>query len=111
MKKVSFMIFVLSLISLLSIEVNAQEPKEEIKAVTKELQKEKEEIKLSELPVAVTKALGEQFAEYTAEKAYKGKKADKAVYLVKLSKDGETKKVWISAEGKVIERKKKAQNQ
>jgi len=113
MRKLRFL-FLFAALSLLTTTTFAQEIKEEVKAVAKEVkavvkevQEEKVEIKLSELPEAVTKVLGEEFAEFTAEKAYKTKKENKEVYYIKLSKDGKYKKVLISADGKVIEQKKK----
>ena len=110
MRKLRF-VFLFAALGLFTTATIAQEVKkevkEEVKAAAKKVQKEKVEVKLSELPEAVSKALGEQFAEFTAEKAYKAKKENKEVYYIKLSKDGKSKKVWISAEGKVIEQKKK----
>ncbi len=54
------------------------------------------------MPEAVTKALGEQFAESTAEKAYKVSKEGEDIYHVKLEKDGAYSMVHFSAEGKVL---------
>ncbi len=69
-----------------------------------EVVQEKVEVQISELPEAVTKTLGEQFAEYAAEKAYKSILDEKEVYYVKLAKGEEYIKVLIDAEGNVIEK-------
>jgi len=98
MRKLSFL-FLVAALSLISTATFAQEIKEEVKVVAQE---EAVEIKLSELPEAVTKALGEQFAEHTAEKAYKAKKDGKDIFQVKLEKDGSYTMVHFSAEGEVL---------
>ena len=63
MRKLSFL-FLFAALSLISLTTFAQEMKEDVKARATEMIQEKVEIKLSELPEAVTKALGEEFAEY-----------------------------------------------
>ncbi len=88
-------------LSLVSTTTFAQEVKEDVKAVAEEVQ-EKVEIKLSELPEAVTAVLGEEFAEHTAEKAYKVIQDDQEVFHVKLEKDGAYTMVHFDAEGKVL---------
>jgi ABC-type phosphate transport system substrate-binding protein len=105
MRKLSFL-FLFAAFGLASTTTFAQEVKEEVKAVVEKVQKqEKVEIKLSELPEAVTKALGEEFAEYTAGKAYKVTKDGTASFYVKLEKDGTVTKVHFNAEGKVLGQK------
>ena len=101
MKKLSFL-FLVAAMSLVSTITFAQEMKEEVKAVVEEIAQEKVEIKLSELPEAVTKALGEQFAEHTAEKAYKAQKDGADVYMVKLEKGGAYTIAHFDAEGKLL---------
>jgi len=108
MKKVIYF-FVVAWISLASTTTFAQEVKEEVKAVVQEKRQDKIEVKISELPEAVTKTLNEKYAEYTTEKAYKATKDAKAVYYVKLVNGEQYIKVLIDAEGKVIERKGKGQ--
>jgi len=102
MRKLSFL-FLFAALSLVSTATFAQDNKEEVKAVTVEVQQDMEEVALSDLPDAVKKTLGETFAEYAAEKALKAKKDDKVIYYIKLQKDGEFVTVMIDAEGKVIE--------
>ncbi len=101
MKKLGFL-FLVAAFSLVSITTFAQEMKEEVKAVVEQVAQEKVEIKLSELPEAVTKALGEQFAEHTAEKAYKAQKDGADIYMVKLEKDGAYTMAHFDAEGKLL---------
>ena len=104
MRKLSFL-FLFAALSLISLTTFAQEMKEDVKARATEMIQEKVEIKLSELPEAVTKALGEEFAEYTAAKAYKAKKANKEIFHVKLEKEGKYTMVHFDAEGNVIGKK------
>jgi ElaB/YqjD/DUF883 family membrane-anchored ribosome-binding protein len=102
MRKLSYLI-VFAALSLISTTTFAQEEGEEVKAEAKEmLQQEKVEVKLSELPEAVTKTLSEQFEEYTAEKAYKGVEDEKVVYYIHLIKEGENIVAAIDADGNVI---------
>jgi len=108
MRKVIYF-FVVAIISLASTTTFAQEVKEEVKAVVQEKLQDKTEVKISELPEAVTKTLSEKYAEYTAEKAYKVSKDNKEVYYVKLVNGEQYIKVLIDAEGKVIEKKDKGQ--
>lgn len=99
MRKLSILL-AFAVLSLVSTTTFAQETKEEVK----EIVQDKVEIQISELPEAVTKTLGEQFAEFTAEKAYKSVLDEKEVYYVKLVKDGEYNVVLIDAEGNVIQK-------
>ena len=101
MRKLGFL-FLFAALSLVSTITFAQEVQKEVNAVVKEVVQEKVEIKLSELPEAVMKALGEQFAESTAEKAYKVTKEGQDIYHVKLEKDGAYTMVHFDAEGKVL---------
>ena len=104
MRKLSFL-FLFAALSLFTTTTFAQEIKEEVKATATKAIQEKVEIKLSELPEAVTKTLGEEFAEFTAAKAYKAKKDNADVFYVKLKKDGKYTKVLIDATGKVLDKK------
>ena len=104
MRKLSFL-FLFAALSLFTTTTFAQEVKEEIKATATKAVQEKSEIKLSELPEVVTDVLGDQFAEYTAEKAYKATKDNAEVFYIKLKKDGKYTKVLIDATGKVLEKK------
>ncbi len=99
MRKLSILL-AFAVLSLVSTTTFAQETKEEVK----EIVQDKVEIQISELPEAVTKTLGEQFAEFTAEKAYKSVLDEKEVYYVKLVKDGEYNVVLIDAEGNVVQK-------
>ncbi len=99
MKKLGLLL-AFAVLSLVSTTTFAQEVKEEVQEVVQE----KVEVQISELPEAVTKTLGEQFAEYAAEKAYKSILDEKEVYYVKLAKGEEYIKVLIDAEGNVIEK-------
>ncbi len=100
MRKLSFL-FLVAALSLVSTATFAQEikDKEEVQSV---MQEEAVEIKLSDLPEAVTKTLGDEFAEYTAEKAYKAKKDSQYIFQVKLEKDGSYTMVDFSTDGKVL---------
>lgn len=105
MKKLSYLI-VFVMLSLISTTAFAQEIKGKVKMESKEmLQKEKVEVKLSELPEAVTDVLGDEFDGYTAKKAYKATKKNKEVFYIKLEKEGKYIKVLIDTEGQVIEKK------
>ncbi len=104
MRKLSILL-AFAVLSLVSTTTFAQETKEEVKEVVQD----KVEIQISELPEAVTKTLGEQFAEFTAEKAYKSVLDEKEVYYVKLVKDGEYSVVLIDAEGNVIQKEEPKQ--
>ncbi|HHC80947.1 MAG TPA: hypothetical protein ENK46_13770 [Flavobacteriia bacterium] len=98
-------VFVFAAIGLVSTTTFAQEDKENSKAAIQEKVQDKVEVTINELPEAVTKTLGEQYAAYTAEKAYKATKDKKEVYYVKLVKGEDYIKVLIDADGKVIEKK------
>ena len=101
MRKLRFLVLFAAL-GLFTMTTFAQEVKEEVKAVASAIAQEKVEIKLSELPEAVTKALSEQFAESTAEKAYKATQDGQDIYHVKLENDGAYTLVHFDAEGKVL---------
>ena len=102
MRKLSFLL-VIAMVSLLSTTTFAQETKEEVQVVANDVQQDMEEVKLSDMPDAVKKTLGETFAEYSTEKVLKAKKDGKVIYYIKLQKDGEFVTVMIDEEGKVIE--------
>ena len=102
MRKLSFLL-VIVMVSLLSTTIVAQETTKEVQVVANSVQQDMEEVKLSDLPDAVKKTLGETFAEYSAEKALKAKKDDAFIYYIKLQKDGQFTTVMINEEGKVIE--------
>lgn len=57
------------------------------------------EIKVDELPTAVSKSLSEGYSDYTIVKAYKG--SDDS-YKVDLKKDQETISVYFNADGKFL---------
>ena len=99
MRKLRFLVLFAAL-GLFTMTTFAQEVKEE--ATVETVAQEKVEIQLSELPEAVTKALGEQFADSTAEKAYKATQDGQDIYHVKLEKDGAYTLVHFDAEGKVL---------
>jgi len=101
MRKLSFL-FLFAAFSLVTTTTFAQEVKEEVKTVALATAQEKVEIKLSELPEAITKTIGEQFAESTAEKAYKATQDGQDIYHVKLEKDGAYTLVHFDTEGKVL---------
>ena len=101
MRKLRFLILFAAL-GLFTTATFAQEIEEDVKAVAEKAVQEKVEIKLSELPEAITKTLGEQFAEFTVEKAYKATQDGQDIYHVKLQKDGAYSMVHFDAEGKVI---------
>ena len=102
MRKLSFL-FVVAMMSLFSTTIVAQETREEAQVVASDVQQDMEEVKLSDLPDAIKKTLGETFAEYSAEKALKAKKDSKVIYYIKLQKDGQFTTVMIGEDGKVIE--------
>ncbi len=105
MKKLNYLI-VLGVFGLINTTMYAQEVIQKVKTEVKEiLQEEKVEVKLSELPEAVTDVLEDEFVGYTAKKAYKTKKEDKEVFYIKLEKEGKYIKVLIDAGGTVIEKK------
>lgn len=99
MRKLSILL-AFAVLSLISTTTFAQEATEEVQEVTQD----KVEVQVSELPEAVTKALGENFAEYTATKAYKSVLDEKEVYTITLVKDEESVDVLIDAEGNVIQK-------
>ncbi|RPD90379.1 hypothetical protein EGM88_15625, partial [Aureibaculum marinum] len=86
------------------INTYAQEV-EEVVEVVETTQQDKVEIQVSELPETVTNALTADFADYTADKAYKTMKDEQEVYWVVLSKEDTSIKVLFNAEGKVLEQK------
>ena len=104
MKKLSFL-FLFAVLSLCTTTIFAQEVKEEVKAMATKAVQEKVEIKLSELPESVTKVLGEEFADFTAAKAYKAKKENKDIFHVKLEKEGKYTLVHFDSDGNVLGKK------
>jgi hypothetical protein len=104
MRKLSFL-FLFAALSLFTTTTFAQEINEDVKNAAAEAVQEKVEIKISELPKAVTKTLSQQFAEFTAEKAYKATQDDQEVFYVKLSKDGANSMILFDTEGKILAKK------
>ena len=97
MKKLIYLLLI-GAFSLTSTTVFAQETKE-----AQETIQDKVEVQLSDLPEAVTKALGENFAGYTAEKAYKVIHNKKEIYYIYMVKDDESIRVIIDTEGNIQE--------
>ncbi|MCF6296485.1 MAG: hypothetical protein L3J08_00625 [Flavobacteriaceae bacterium] len=97
MKKLIYLLMI-GAFSLTSTTIFAQEVKE-----AQETVQDKVEVQLSDLPEAVTKALGENFAGYTAEKAYKIMHNEKEIYYVYMVKDDESIRVIIDADGNIQE--------
>lgn len=100
MRKLRFL-FLFAALSLFTTTTFAQEIKEEVKEKASKTIQKKVEIKLSELPEAVSKVLGKEFAEFTAAKAYKAKKDNKEIFHVKLEKDGKYTMVHFDSEGNI----------
>ena len=105
MKKLS-LLFVFALFTLVSTTSFAQEVKE-ANAKTKTIQQKKVEVKIGELPSAVTKTLAEKYSDYTAAKAYKKTVNKKKIYCIDLVKEDESLTVNIDSEGTVIKKKNK----
>ncbi|MDY7394797.1 hypothetical protein UMM65_06060 [Aureibaculum sp. 2210JD6-5] len=103
MRKLSFLV-AFAVMSLVSTATFAQEVEETVVEAVAQ-QEEKVEIQVSELPEAVTAALAADFADYSADKAYKTTKDEQEVYWVVLSKEDANIKVLFDAEGKVIKQK------
>ncbi len=103
MRKLSFLV-AFAVMSLVSTTTFAQEVEETVVEAVAQ-QEEKVEIEVSELPEAVTAALAADFADYSADKAYKTMKDEQEVYWVVLSKEDANIKVLFDAEGKVVEQK------
>ena len=103
MKKLSFLV-AFAVLSLISTATFAQEVEETVVEAAAQ-QQDKVEIQVSELPEAVTAALAADFADYSADKAFKTMKDEKEVYWVVLSKEDANIKVLFDAAGKVIEQK------
>ena len=101
MKKLSYVI-VIAVLSLVGTTAYGQEIEETVEQVE---QQEKVEIELSDLPEAVSKAIAADFAEYTADKAFKKLKDDAIVYFVTLAKGEEKIGLYYNAEGKLLEKK------
>jgi hypothetical protein len=99
MRKLSILL-AFAVLSLVSTTAFAQEVKEEVQEVAQD----KVEVQISELPEAVTKTLGENYAEYTATKAYKSVLDEKEVYTITLVKEQESVEVLIDADGNVIQK-------
>ncbi len=103
MKKLSFLV-AFAVMSLVSTTTFAQEVEETVVEAVAQ-QEDKVEIQISELPETVTATLAADFADYSADKAYKTMKDEQEVYWVVLSKEDANIKVLFDAEGKVIEQK------
>ena len=97
MRKLSFLIAFTTL-SLISTTTFAQEAQ-----ATEVVQQEKVEIKTSDLPEAVTKAVAADFQGYTIDKAFKSSIEGQDIFTVQLSKDGEALEINYTAEGKVVQ--------
>ncbi|MBJ2173829.1 hypothetical protein JBL43_06235 [Aureibaculum sp. A20] len=104
MRKLSFLAAV-AVMSLVSTTTFAQEEEViEVVEVVEAAQEESVEIQISELPEAITTTIAADFADYTADKAFKVLKDEKEAYSVILSQEGQTTiKVLFDSEGKVIE--------
>lgn len=64
--------------------------------------KDKEEVKVADLPYSVTSALNsDEYRGWIAEKAWKKKSDDGTTYYVKVKKGDETKKLKITEDGNV----------
>ena len=101
MKKLIYL-FAFGVLSLTSTTAFAQEVKEVKEKVQKTIQ-DKVEVQIGDLPEAVTKTLGEKFAEYTAEKAYKITYNKKEIYYIDLIKEEKSIKTVIDSKGNIIE--------
>ena len=64
---------------------------------------ERVEIAVSDLPAPITSLLGDKFAGYSVDKAYKVEKQGTTVYFVDLSKDGQSVTMLFDENGNVIE--------
>ncbi|MDT0677543.1 hypothetical protein [Autumnicola musiva] len=69
-----------------------------------------EKIEVSALPSAVTTAIETDYAEATIQEAWVKEKEDKKVYKIKLTVNGEEKKVYADAEGNWIDVKEKKED-
>ena len=98
MRKLSYLILiaVLGLSSANTFAINVDV------AITQE---DKVEIKISELPKAVTKTLSKEFAEFTVVKAYKATIYNKDVFYLKLVKNGIYAGARINADGTIVGQK------
>lgn len=103
MRKLSFLV-AFAVMSLVSTATFAQEVEEAVVEAAAQ-QQEKVEVQVSELPEAITAAIAADFADYSADKAYKTTKDEQEVYWVVLSKEDAKIKVLFDAAGKVIEQK------
>ncbi len=108
MRKVIYL-WVFTAVSLISTTTFAQKVEEKINVKVQEQTQNKLEVKISELPDAVTKAIGEQYAGFTIEKAYKST-AKEEIYIVKLLKGEKHIKVLMDAKGNLIKKKEKLDN-
>jgi len=97
MRKLSFLI-AFAVLSLISTATFAQEEQ-----ATENVQQEKAEIQLGDLPEAVATAVTADFQGYTAEKAFKSSIDGQDIFTIQLSKDGEAFEVNYNAEGKVVQ--------
>ena len=95
MKKLKFLLVVL-VMSLMSTISFAQ-----VEEVKTEVQ-EKAEVKVSDLPEAVTKTLADAFAGYEATKAFSSTLNGKVVYYISLTAEEKSTEVIVDAEGNVV---------
>ncbi len=100
MRKFSLVI-VFAVFALVSTTSFAQEAEAAVE-VAQEVLQEKVEVNVSELPEAVTKTLTEEFADYTADKAFQATENEKTVYYIDLIKENEALTVVIDADGNVV---------
>jgi len=104
MRKLS-LVFAFVVFALVSTTTFAQEGMEAATQDVAEAVQEKTEVKVSELPEAVTKTLTEEFSDFTADKAYKATENEKEVYYINLVKEDEALTVIIDADGNVVAKK------
>ena len=69
---------------------------------TKDTNKVKLKIKVSEIPVVVVKTLNKEYTNFTPEKVYKTKKNNKQAYFISLIKDETTTVVYIDTNGNIL---------
>ena len=101
MRKLS-LVFAVVVFALVSSTAFAQEGMETAAQDQAAAVQEKTEVKVSELPEAVTKTLTESFSDYTADKAFKATENEKEVYYINLVKENEALTVVIDADGNVV---------
>jgi hypothetical protein len=71
------------------------------------IEKQGREISTAELPQGVTRAINQQYANRTIEKAKTVEKDGKTMYMAKLEGDDEDLKVVFNADGSVVKEKDK----